>query len=444
MIQYYLDIERQLQAIAEKQISYGQIQKIYSTAYFISLAIRSPGKTYHLYLGRGNGFEGVWLHDSAPPSILRRKDNFLEYFRRHLSACSFIELKLDTQDRIVQLDYQKFGERHSLSLFWKARKLYFLHRYQEQPGGAYKLLLSWRGKAFTPLETDEALFPYFDEVGRSKDMDHKLVSQNPTSIEELLAQETGTASLKGLSSSPTFLQRKKDNIEDDLRKARQWEKLQSILDQQQSLDVYELKVGDQKIKFESELNPFERRNLLFQKIKKLKRGESILTERLGAVTEQLQGKETATKAASTIPINKPVWGKDEKILSQAQVKSKEDEFRVYRIEGASVAVGLSAQGNDQMRSKWAGREDFWVHLDGIKSAHAIVKMQNSHAPTPEQLDFAASLVAHYSDFKDEWIPLIYTQVKYLKGVAGSAGMVTYKKEKHLRCRQSDIANILEG
>ena len=78
MIQYYLDLQKQVKNFSEHRLEYGQIQKIYSTSYFISFSIRAPGKTWHLYLGRGNGQEGLWLHNQAPISALRRKDTFLE------------------------------------------------------------------------------------------------------------------------------------------------------------------------------------------------------------------------------------------------------------------------------------------------------------------------------------------------------------------------------
>ena len=129
MIQYYLDLSKQIKNIREISLSQGQIQKIYSTAYYISLAVRVPGKTWHVFFGRGSGYEGVWHSHVPPSSAIRRKDNFLEYFRRHLSSCSFLDLSLDVNDRIVKLDYQKFGKVQSFLWFWKGRKLYFLHYY---------------------------------------------------------------------------------------------------------------------------------------------------------------------------------------------------------------------------------------------------------------------------------------------------------------------------
>lgn len=443
MIQYYLDLEKQVKNIREISLSQGQIQKIYSTAYYLSFSLRARGKTWQIYFGRGGGHEGVWLYDVPPPSELRRKDNFLEYLRRHISSCSFYELSLDKYDRIVKLDYLKFGELQSFLWFWKGRKLYFLHYYQDQPETSFKLLLSWRGKAFTPGIEVRDLFEYFDEIGRSRDMDHNKASTTVPDIADLLIEEKNAAALKTMNSKPNFLQRKKENIESDLRKARQWEKLQSILDKGQSLDnVYELKVEDQKIKFEGELNPYERRNLLFQKIKKLKRGENILKERLGLVESELAGKNPQEVKVSQIPITKPVWG-EEKATALISPKNQTEDYKVFSLDGFQVGVGLNAQGNDQLRNKWASKEDHWIHLDGLKSTHVIVKMLNQGTITPDVLNIGASIVAHFSHFNDDWIPVIHTQVKNLKGVSGAAGMVIYKKEKHLRCPRVNLDNVIK-
>lgn len=443
MIQYYLDLEKQVKNIKEKSLSQGQIQKLYSTAYYISLSIRAPGKTWHLYLGRGGGFEGMWLSDSPPPSVLRRKDNFLEYLRRHLSSCSFLDVNLDRFDRIVKLTYQKFGREQSFLWFWKGRKLYFLHHYMDQPESPFKILLSWRNKSFIPESDSSDLFSYFDEIGRRQDMNHDLVSSQIPMMDILLAEELKAAQLKDVTSVPTFLQRKKENIQADLRKAEQWHKLQALLDKHHPLEsMYELKMEDQKIKFEGELNPYERRNLVFEKIKKLKRGEKILRERLEQVEEQLTGKELVKPKESKIPMIRPIWGEETKV-SNVQPQKATENYRVFNTEDCQIGVGLNAHGNDQLRSRWATKEDQWIHLDGLKSTHVIIKLSGSKTISSELLNLGASVVAHFSHFHDEWIPIIYTQVKNLKGVSGAPGMVVYKKEKHLRCPRISVDHLIK-
>lgn len=444
MIQYYLDLHKQVKNFSEHRLEYGQIQKIYSTSYFISFSIRAPGKTWHLYLGRGNGQEGIWLHNQAPISALRRKDTFLEYLRRHMSACSFVGIELDPNDRIVKLSYQKYGQLQTMAFFWKARKLYFLHHYQESPEAPFKLLLSWHGKAFIPNEDMADFYEFFNEVGRRNDMKHDLHSAQTSTIEQLLEDELNAAKIKGMTSGPTFLQRKINNIEEDLIRTKLWNQMQTMLDQGHALDMYELKVGSHKIKFEGELNPYERRNLLFEKIKKLKRGESILNQRLQDARDMLAGKATESKEASSLPITKPVWGKEEIKENTLLVKeAQRDDYKILRFEDYSIGVGLSSNGNDQLRNKWATKEDLWIHLDGSKSTHAIIKLQGASAITPEMINLGASIVAHFSHVSGDWVSIIYTHVKNLKGVSGSPGMVIYKKEKHLRCAQVPTAEWLK-
>jgi predicted ribosome quality control (RQC) complex YloA/Tae2 family protein len=438
MIQYYLDLKKQVKVINDQRLNYGQIQKIYSTAFYICFSIRTPGKTWFLFFGRGNGYEGIWLDDSAPVAALRRKDNFLEYLRKHISSCSFLDLELDTFDRIVRLSYQKFGNKQSFYFFWKARKLYFIHHFMDQPESPFKLLLSWTGKAIMLNEEIESSYEFFDEVGRRQDMLHDLSSKEIISIKQLLEDEYNLSKIKTIASNPTFLHRKINNIEQDLNKAMQWKRLQEYLDQEHPLDTYELKIGDQKIKLAGDLNPYEKRNLLFQKIKKLKRGEAILTERLMSAKKQLDGKEAAPVEKSQLAINKPIWGKEEKKEAVNSISAVNDkDIKVFKFDQFSVGVGLNTSGNDQLRNTWASREDLWLHLDGIKSAHVIIKFHQLVGLTPEILNLAASILAHFSHFLDPWVPIIYTQVKNLKGVAGAAGMVTFKKEKHLRCLAAD-------
>jgi predicted ribosome quality control (RQC) complex YloA/Tae2 family protein len=440
MIQYYRDIESQVKVISSLKLAGGQIQKIYSTAYYIAIAVRSPGRTHYLYLGRGGGYEGVWIDSFPPPSALRRKDNFLEYFRKHLSSCGFLNLEIDKYDRILSLSYQKYGQRQTLMLFWKARKFYFLHHYLESPDRPYRLLLSWHGKAFVLPEEPDDLFSFFDEVGRSKDMRHDFTTEL-VNVASLLELEMKSAQLKTQLASPTFLQRKKENIEADLRRARQWERLQSLLDHNSEIEGYELKIGDHKIKFEGELNPYERRDLVFKKIKKLKRGESILSERLKHVENELEGKKNQEKVISVLPMMKPVWGREEREGSGLEDSKNHEEFKVFKGESWQIGVGLNAQGNDQLRSRWGSKEDHWFHLDGHKSTHAVLKYSGN--PTADLINLAASIVAHFSHFQAEWIPIIFTQIKNLKGVTGAPGMVIYKKEKHLNCPRLDISFLIK-
>jgi len=140
---------------------------------------------------------------------------------------------------------------------------------------------------------------------------------------------------------------------------------------------------------------------------------------------------------------KPVWGEDKNSQTNQPAKVSPDEFKIFRTDVYHIGVGLNAQGNDQLRNKWASKDDHWIHLDGLKSTHVVIKLMGNNALTPEILNIGATIVAQFSHFNDDWIPIIHTQVKNLKGVSGAAGMVIYKKEKHLRCPKVDIGTLIK-
>jgi predicted ribosome quality control (RQC) complex YloA/Tae2 family protein len=442
MIQYHLDLLKQIKNIKEISLSQGQIQKIYSTAYYIAISVRIPGKTWYLYFGRGGGFEGVWIHPTPPPPELRRKDKFLDYLRRHLSSCSFLDVSLDPFDRIVRLDYQKFGKIQSFYWFWKGRKLYFIHYFQERAEAPFKILLSWRGKAFQEDSPDALLNLFFDEVGRIQEMKKDMSSKELKEMESLLSEELLASQFKTSKAKPDFLKRKKINIENDLKKASEWKKLQQIIDAHESLEgINELEFSGHRIKFPRDLNIFEKRDMVFQKIKKLKKGEIILKERLELVEKELSGKMENQKKISQIPIIKPVWGV-EVVKIKKSIKTHED-YKIFSLNNVQIGIGLNVHGNDYLRNKWANRNDSWIHLDSRKSSHVIIKTNDNSTPSPEVLNLSASILAYFSQFNSDWIPIIHTQVKNLKGISGSPGMVTYKKVKRLNCPKQNLDEIIK-
>lgn len=427
MIQYYRDLKNIIQSDQMKRLQGGQIQKIYSTANYLSLAIRAPGKTFHLYLGRGAGHEGVYLSDKPPVSALRQRERFLEYLRKHLSACAVVYVDIDNYDRIVEIAYQKFGRLQRLALFWRARKLYFAHLYQEAPLEEQRLLLSWTNKSVVAGEVT-SLYDFFDEIGRSKDLNQEDSGELIT-LEEELEKELNLLQQGQLIHKPSFIQRKIQNISKDLERASEWQQLQEFLNSGEEVWDYEFSIASQKFKFDKDLNQYERRNLIFDKIKKLKRGEKILGERL-AQTKLLE-KENKEANFKPLPITQVSWGHDKKAITPKAITHL--EYRVIKTDFGTLAFGLNSQGNDQIRNKWAHKEDWWFHLDGNKSSHIIVKSVN--ILTPVEMEVVASILAQVSGFKGEWIPVIFTQVKNVKAVSGKPGMVTYKKQKHINCRR---------
>ena len=124
-----------------------------------------------------------------------------------------------------------------------------------------------------------------------------------------------------------------------------------------------------------------------------------------------------------------------KIKSKDKGKDKDGQYDPNDGRGPGIpklilGIGKNAKGNDFLRKNWASAEDYWFHLEGYKSTHAIVNRSSLSDLSNFIIEVIASLMVDHSSLKISEIPLIMTQVKNLKGLKGVAGSVRYKKEKY--------------
>lgn len=418
----------------------GQIQKIISTHQYICLQLRLPGKTHYIYIGRGSGHEGIWDEEVRPPAPLRTRDRFLEYLRKHLSGHYLAGFQLDPCDRILTIPYGKEAARSILFLFYKGRDLYMAHANSHVEGG-YKLFLSWK-KIDQPLvatEDEEEVLSIirqeFNEVGRLSDPKNPvLVPIESDVIKMHFDQLRGGEVQKLTSRKRKFLKRKQKKIEQDLERIAKWCDIKLEIERPgfDFTDQYRVSICGIDFKFPGDLSHFKKMNIVYSKIKSLRNGEEILKERLADCTAAiLKGSGTEKQFSYNIPdkLCSPVW---------SQMKQKKEGLSKGASSGVielslgpfKAAVGMTANGNDFIRSKWSSKNDLWFHIEGEKSSHLIVKVDNIAQLSEEQLELIGSIIRDYGQLKFEQIPLIYTQVKNLKGVKGTPGMVIHKKVRH--------------
>ncbi len=422
-------MSRQLRQFESSWSGDGQLQKIYSSARFICLSMRSQGRTRYIYLGRGKGFEGLWEGEKQIPSSLRKKDQMLEYMRKHLSGRAFLGLELDPIDRVLWIHYQSFGKKSSFGFFYHGRNLYFANLGPDPKGSELGLFKSWEKGSHAPMKLRDV----FDEVGK-KAQNTMILSPRPKSISILLEQELkeGLSQKRRLSKKTKFLKRKKKNIQDDLEKAKLWRKLNTWLDEQDDLSLLNKKINVEGVKLNfKEKTHFKRRDEVYDKIKKLKRGEGILLKRLEeASSGESLSKEPELK--STLEVIRPVWPNSTKESKKEKgVQNTELGFKVFKFDGFELGIGESAQGNDQLRKVWAKKDDVWLHLDQASGPHIVLKSE-SMVLEQDVLQKVGELMRKYAQSDASELNLIYTQVKNLKGVKGKAGAVNFKKEKRIR------------
>ena len=341
---------------------------------------------------------------------------------------------MDSLDRILIIPYTKFNLQNYFMYFWQGRKSYLLHAFYPSPKEAMKVYTSWAGD-ITLSSTENILnelLTLFNEVGRTEISKDQVV-KNIGSIDDILKKEgEATAREKLISKKEKSLKKKLNFIHDDLSKVREWENLKKFATREDlSLEHnQDLTIGSHNFKLHNLSTHHQKVGLIFEKIKKLQKAQKILESRKENTEEELRN--VPQLITEEIEIKNLPGPKFEVKKAKAPQKSK-NEWWEFSLGLKQFAIGKSAQGNDDLRSNYASKEDWWIHLDQKESAHLVLK-SDWHQLTSQELQIIVSALAEYSkiDVKNSpLIPIIFTQVKYLKGVKGRPGLVIFKKEKRM-------------
>lgn len=401
-----------------------------------------------MYLGRGNHYEGAWEASKLPSSSLRIRDRYLEYYRKYLVGKRISELKIDKKDRILIIPYQNKNNKDFLMLFYKGRELFFANSFTNSKGDK-EIFLSWQSleKHGYSFETSEDLemkmLSYFDIIGRGSlsiesarsvivkydEVDNYLANE----VEKLEKVEVPKKRIK-------FLKRKESRIQDDLKKVSSWPILREAIESS-SFEIgctSVMMLHGIKFKFDQSWNEYKKKDIIYSKIKKMKKGENILKGRLEECRNELLDWQIGNICLekSKAKIISPYWNtksKKTKIL-----KDNDHNIEEFIIDNNTrIGIGKSTHGNDFLRNEWGSKSDFWFHLDGYKSAHCVIKSSSNMILDEEKMQIIGSALRDFSSLTILNIPIIYTQIKNLKGIKGKPGSVTYKKVKHIMVNYVD-------
>ena len=97
-------------------------------------------------------------------------------------------------------------------------------------------------------------------------------------------------------------------------------------------------------------------------------------------------------------------------------------YKQYDFEGWEIRVGKNARSNDELTFRHSRKEDFWLHAQGSGGSHVVIRNPHRKGNPPRTvLTFAGTLAARNSKAKhSNIVPVIYTKVKYVRKVKGSA------------------------
>ena len=407
-----------------------QIQKIYSSPRYIDLELRRPGATEHLIIGRGSSYSGLWVHNERVPASLRIKDKYLEILRSSIRSLRIVGLYCSDSNMMffIRAAGRALGKEKEVfvaNYFFKGSLFFAIGEYQ---GDELQLFIPWRNKKekfHVPIEECISVIErrIIEDVGGQA-----LQQGDERSESSFLGYGEIEKDLKELRTRRKKTKTKMNRIENDLKRIRKWKELEKFVQTEKfPLTPKKQKICQINFNFIGTKEEWGQKNFIFNKIKSLKKIEAYQAERL----------EDAQSLSKSLELEEAVIFKRQAIIFPKWVIKKPTTEAVKKVEkldyvlislkgGGRLGIGLSQRGNDQLRNSWAKKDDTWFHLDGQSSSHAIYK---GELLSPEIIDLIATILAEYSNYSSEGIPILFTQVRNIKGVRGTPGKVIFKKEK---------------
>lgn len=404
------------------------IQKAYTTPHFLVLGIRFPGKSIALYIGRGSKYEGFFLSEKFPPSYLRIQDRFLDYARKYLVGMRIGKIEVDANHFLILFHYKTDHTDNSFCLGYKDHHLFFIKQNKNE------IYTSWNGESISDGNILKEIDAFLGKESIKKINEANTnLKRDEWTIANYLEEEDKKISGKLLQKKKEkFLNRKILNIKNDLVKVEGWKEIEKeLLKSDISLPDHECILHGQKIKFPSGANFWQKKDLVFIKIKKLKKAESMLRQRYQDTQKELElvsaGKfEFEVTKEKAIPI---LWKSTKNIIKKTIEGINVKNFKFKNLEGV---ISLDAASNDWIRSHYS-KEFYWFHIENYSGAHCLLKTENIGSLQVEDFKYIASLLRDFSKLQILDIPIIYSQLKNIKGMKGSKGEVIIKKPKFMKC-----------
>lgn len=192
-----------------------------------------------------------------------------------------------------------------------------------------------------------------------------------------------------------------------------------------------------RIRLKKELSPQKNAEAYYRKSKNEKIETETAQKNLEAAGSKLEYLVERLREVENTDDLKQLKGVSKDMVSLARAGTKDDlPFKEYHYKGTKIWVGRNAKNNDLLTTKYAQKDDWWLHARDTSGSHVVVKSPN---PSLEVLEYAASIAAWYSKRKSEkLVTVIYTQKKYVRKARNlAAGQVIVEKEKTLLVEPSD-------
>ncbi|MEP0369148.1 MAG: NFACT RNA binding domain-containing protein [Cyclobacteriaceae bacterium] len=243
---------------------------------------------------------------------------------------------------------------------------------------------------------------------------------------------------KKIKQSESYLKKTRSQLK-EIKSRRGQEEIANII----MANLHQINQGDKeavlddfyngakiKVKLKPSLTPQKNAESLYRKAKNLKLQLQNLEENIRAKEASLS---TLLREKNTIQETtdfRELRIKDKESKKSKTTDSSHLPYHYYTFKGYDVLVGKNAKSNDELTTKIASKNDYWLHAKDVSGSHVIIRNSSGKTIPGDVLEWAAQLAAWFSKRKtDSLCPVICTERKYVRKIKGTtAGLVKVEKE----------------
>ncbi|PFE05930.1 fibronectin/fibrinogen-binding protein [Bacillus cereus] len=208
----------------------------------------------------------------------------------------------------------------------------------------------------------------------------------------------------------------------------------------EAVNYYDENGGTVKITLDPLKTPSENAQRYFQKYQKAKNSVAIVEEQIEKTNEEIlyfdsllqQMEAASSKDIEEIreELAEEGYMRNRKLKNAKKKPTKPILDKYIASDGTEIFVGKNNKQNDYLTTKFARRDEIWLHTKDIPGSHVVIR---SLEPTEETLLEAAKLAAYYSKAKDSSsVPVDFTKIRHVKKPSGAKlGFVTYDNQQTL-------------
>ncbi|MED0969382.1 MULTISPECIES: NFACT family protein [Bacillus cereus group] len=218
-------------------------------------------------------------------------------------------------------------------------------------------------------------------------------------------------------------------------------------------NMYALKKGDKdievvnyydensrtvKITLDPLKTPSENAQRYFQKYQKAKNSVAIVEEQIEKTNEEILYFDSLLQQMEAAS-SKDIEEIREELAEEGYVRSRKTKNakkkptkpildKYLASDGTEIFVGKNNKQNDYLTTKFARRDEIWLHTKDIPGSHVVIR---SLEPAEETLLEAAKIAAYFSKAKDSSsVPVDFTKIRHVKKPSGAKlGFVTYDNQQ---------------